>query len=171
MSKMKRVRADGSTATPAITTNKADQVDWPPLQSLIPTCDLYLDVLLQDQVITISRLWTASLCKTYVAFLKTLPLLTTPGIPKKGHAVRVNDRFQIDDPVFAERLWSGTGLKSLVEDSTAQDRDSTKDAQQPPSWGGRVLGLNPNIRIYRYTKGQFFDKHCKPQYEWKSLHH
>ena len=27
--------------------------------------------------------------------------------------------------------------------------------------GGDVVGLNPSIRIYRYTKGQFFDCHCK----------
>jgi hypothetical protein len=26
--------------------------------------------------------------------------------------------------------------------------------------GGEVVGLNPKIRIYRYTKGQFFDQHC-----------
>lgn len=28
---------------------------------------------------------------------------------------------------------------------------------------GEVVGLNPNIRIYRYTPGQFFDAHCKCQ--------
>lgn len=27
--------------------------------------------------------------------------------------------------------------------------------------GGEVLGLSPNIRIYRYSPGQFFDAHCK----------
>ena len=27
--------------------------------------------------------------------------------------------------------------------------------------GGDVVGLNPSIRIYRYTKGQFFDCHCQ----------
>ena len=27
-------------------------------------------------------------------------------------------------------------------------------------FGGEPLGLNPNIRIYRYSKGQFFAKHC-----------
>jgi hypothetical protein len=27
--------------------------------------------------------------------------------------------------------------------------------------GGEVVGLNPLIRVYRYTKGQFFDCHCK----------
>jgi hypothetical protein len=27
--------------------------------------------------------------------------------------------------------------------------------------GGEVVGLNPSIRIYRYSKGQFFDCHCE----------
>ena len=27
--------------------------------------------------------------------------------------------------------------------------------------GGKVVGLNPSIRIYRYSKGQFFDCHCE----------
>lgn len=27
--------------------------------------------------------------------------------------------------------------------------------------GGDVVGLNSNIRIYRYSKGQYFDAHCK----------
>lgn len=27
--------------------------------------------------------------------------------------------------------------------------------------GGQVIGLNPNIRIYRYSKGQYFDCHCE----------
>lgn len=40
--------------------------------------------------------------------------MTTPGKPKKGDAVRVNDRFQINDEEFARRLWEETGLKGLV---------------------------------------------------------
>ena len=28
-------------------------------------------------------------------------------------------------------------------------------------WGGEVIGLNSNIRVYRYGKGQFFDQHCE----------
>jgi hypothetical protein len=27
--------------------------------------------------------------------------------------------------------------------------------------GGEPVGLSPNIRVYRYSKGQFFDCHCK----------
>jgi hypothetical protein len=43
---------------------------------------------------------------------------TTPSRPKRGEAVRVNDRFQVEDPLFARRLWEQTGLKeALLEDN------------------------------------------------------
>jgi len=124
--------------------------NWPPLTPVLPADSLTLETLLPNQIVTISNLWTSTLCAKYVAFLRSLPLATTPGIPKKGDAVRVNDRFQIDDAVFAERLWSETGLSEVV--------GSVEDVNL---WGGEVLGLNPNIRIYRYSKGQFFDQHCE----------
>lgn len=124
--------------------------NWPPMNPVLPADSLSLETVLPNQIVTISNLWTSTLCAKYVSFLRSLPLATTPGIPKKGDAVRVNDRFQIEDPVFAERLWSETGLKDLIV--------GTED---PKLWGGEVLGLNANIRIYRYSKGQFFDQHCK----------
>jgi hypothetical protein len=116
---------------------------------------------LPGQIMTIPNLWTATLCKSYVSFLSSLPLTTTPGKPKKGNAVRVNDRYQIDDPVFAERLWSETALKNLVTGAAEEEGLRMSDAQREELWGGEVLGLNPNIRIYRYSKGQFFDQHCE----------
>jgi hypothetical protein len=122
--------------------------NWPAFTPLIPEADLSMQELLPGQIVTVPSFWTATLCKNYVSFLSSLPLTTTPGKPKKGDAVRVNDRYQIDDPAFAERLWSGTSLKSLVE------------TQPNDLWGGEPIGLNPNIRIYRYSKGQFFDQHC-----------
>lgn len=109
---------------------------------------------------TIPNFWTAALCKNYVSFLSSLALTTTPGKPKKGDAVRVNDRFQIEDPVFAERLWSGTALKHLITGTTGNTGLDMTDAQRNELWGGEVVGLNPNIRVYRYSKGQFFDQHC-----------
>jgi len=132
--------------------------NWPPFTPLIPESDLSLHEVLPDQIVTVPNLWTSTLCKTYVSFLSSLPLTTTPGKPKKGDAVRVNDRFQIDDPVFAERLWSGTALKNLVLGGTEGGLGLTPEAQVK-LWGGRVVGLNPNIRIYRYKQGQFFDQH------------
>jgi hypothetical protein len=140
----KKSKADGTTPHTAKPTP-----NWPAFTPLIPESDLTLEEVSPGQIVTIQNFWTATLCKNYVAFLSSLPLTTTPGKPKKGDAVRVNDRYQIDDPAFAERLWSQTSLKSLVE------------AHPKELWGGDVVGLNPNIRVYRYSKGQFFDQHCK----------
>ncbi len=41
-------------------------------------------------------------------------MTTTPGKPKKGDALRFNDRFQVIDDQFANRLWEETGLRELV---------------------------------------------------------
>ncbi|KAK0867432.1 hypothetical protein LTS02_004169 [Friedmanniomyces endolithicus] len=167
-SKTKQTKKQTTTTTTTNTTtdsNTAADValqamlpKWLPIQPLVAPSDLTLTALLPDQVLTISRFWTTTLCKSYVTFLATLPLITTPGTPKKGHAVRVNDRYQVGDSAFAERLWSGTALKDLVEHPTVDGRElSVEEVKQ--LWGGEVLGLNSNIRIYRYSKGQFFDQH------------
>lgn len=133
--------------------------NWPVFSPLVPTADLALHELVPDQIVTVPNLWTATLCKNYVSFLSTLPLTTTPGKPKKGDAVRVNDRFQIDDPVFAQKLWTETGLQSLITGIAEDCGLELTVAQRKELWGGDVVGLNPNIRIYRYSKGQFFDQH------------
>ncbi|KAG4417979.1 hypothetical protein IFR04_008873 [Cadophora malorum] len=140
--------------------------NWPALKPLVPTSDLTLNTLLPSQIVTISQFFTSTLCKTYVNFLKELPLTTTPGKPKKGDALRFNDRFQVHDEAFANRLWLETGLKELVcgseegegDDGTAEGDRMTKEERRE-LWGGEVIGLNPSIRIYRYTQGQFFDCH------------
>lgn len=144
--------------------------NWPAFTPLIPESNLALEEVSPSQIITIPNFWTATLCKNYVSFLLSLPLTTTPGKPKKGDAVRVNDRFQVDDPAFAERLWSGTALKHLVTGVAEDGGLGLTDAQREDLWGGKVIGLNPNIRIYRYSKGQFFDQHCMYslcRYSWK----
>ncbi|PVH93668.1 hypothetical protein DM02DRAFT_603687 [Periconia macrospinosa] len=137
--------------------------NWPPLTPLLPTSSLSLQTVLPSQILTIPHLFTPTLCKTYVSFLSTLPLVTTPANPKKGDAVRVNDRFQIEDKVFAERLWEGTGLRGLVlgegEGEDGEGEEEGGEEKRRELWGGDVLGLNPNIRIYRYTPGQHFAPH------------
>lgn len=136
--------------------------NWPALQPLVPTSDLALEIILQEQIVVIRNLFTISLCKNYVSFLSTLPLSTTPGQPKKGDAVRVNDRIQFDDNAFAEQLWASTGLKDLITGTVSHDEDAdSATGGLKKLWGGEVCGLNPRIRIYRYGKGQFFDEHCK----------
>lgn len=139
------------------------QVNWPPLRPLVPSLDLYIDPILPNQIFLIRNFFTSSLCKNYVSFLSSLPLTTTPSRPKsKDEAVRVNDRFQIQDAEFAERLWSQTALRDLVSECRGLNDGEEDDLSglQRQTWGGMPLGLNPNIRIYRYSPGQFFAQHC-----------
>ena len=146
-------------------SKKTPPPNWPVFEPQTPLEDLSLCELYPEQIVTIPGLWTATLCKKYVRFLSNLPLVTTPGTPKRGDAVRVNDRFQIDDAAFAERLWSETGLKDLIlaQGDSGAVREAPVETQNDVQarWGGTPIGLNPNIRIYRYVKGQFFDQHCK----------
>lgn len=88
----------------------------------------------------------------------------------------MNDRFQVEDGRFAEMLWSGTAMRELVTtrlgrdgfDEYEYDEEGNSTVPSPAevkelgrrTWGGEVLGLNPNIRIYRYSTGQFFAQHC-----------
>ncbi|GLI74689.1 hypothetical protein PoHVEF18_002935 [Penicillium ochrochloron] len=146
--------------------------NWPPLRPLLPTTDLRLTPLVPDQIYLIRNFLPATLCKTYASFLLNLPLTTTPGRPKKDEAVRVNDRFQVQDARFAEMLWGGTALRELVLERFDEDEEEYEDERKGreedeqaktqklrETWGGQPLGLNPNIRIYRYSKGQFFAQH------------
>ena len=127
--------------------------DWPALSPLIPTTDLTLKTLLEEQIIVIHNLFTSTLCKKYVSFLSQLPLVTTPVQPKAGDAARVNDRLQFDDAAFAEQLWSSTALKQLVNGTNESiDPEILTREGLKKLWGGEVCGLNPRIRIYRYGR-------------------
>lgn len=136
--------------------------NWPPLVPLMPKEDLSMNKLLENQIIVIRNLFTSTLCKNYVSFLSSLPLITTPAKPKPGEALRVNDRFEVHDAAFAEQLWNSTALKNIVA-GVLMDDDEGYDASEnlEELWGGNVCGLNPRIRIYRYGKGQFFGQHCR----------
>ncbi|KAJ5259266.1 hypothetical protein N7478_012247 [Penicillium angulare] len=156
-----------STAAPS----GPPEPNWPPLRPLLPAEDLALEALVPDQIYLIRNFLPGSLCKSYASFLASLPLTTTPGKPKKDEAVRVNDRFQVQDARFAETLWSGTAMKELATTRFGEHDDDayTSDGEPLSSkerevkaqkvWGGEPLGLNPNIRIYRYSAGQFFAQH------------
>lgn len=154
---------------------------WPLLTPILPSIDLHLETLLTDQILLIRNLFTSTLCRNYVSFLSSLPLNTTNIQPKRDEALRLNDRFQIDDSAFAEMLWGNTALRDLVTGSRhgLPDGDESTHQELEKVFGGKVLGLNPRIRIYRYSsvfppqnktkieaeysqgKGQFFGEHCR----------
>ncbi|KAK3938428.1 putative prolyl 4-hydroxylase 4 [Diplogelasinospora grovesii] len=152
MAKDKRTKTTTTTATPPAATaeQQPPPPSWPPFtKPTLPVVDLRLEPVVPEKVVVLRRFFPSSLCREYVSFLRGLPLQTTPGKPRRGMAVRVNDRYQIDDASFARRLWTETGLGEVV----------LLDGENSHLWGGEVIGLNPNIRVYRYTQGQFFDCH------------
>lgn len=173
MPKAKKADPKPQSKTLSATSSSPATPNWPPLRPLLPAEDLTLEALAPDQIYLIRNFLPSSLCKNYVSFLASLPLTTTPGKPKKDEAVRVNDRFQVQDARFAETLWSETAMKELLttrfgeseEDAYTSEgelhspEELARRAQQV--WGGEPLGLNPNLRIYRYSPGQFFAQHCK----------
>jgi hypothetical protein len=112
MAKDKRSKAGPPPATTPATP--ATTPSWPPFKPGLPVVDLSIDSLVEDKVVVLRSFFPRSLCRDYVSFLRELPLITTPGKPKRGDAVRVNDRYQIDDAKFAHRLWTETGLKEML---------------------------------------------------------
>lgn len=154
--KPRAMKVDSKTKNRGPPQTAASLPDWPSLQPLIPTADLALETLLQDQIIVIRKLFTSTLCEKYISFLSSLPLITTPAQPKEGNALRVNDRIQFNDPAFAEQLWTSTALKGLVTGSTGHDsHEGPAPGELKQLWGGDVCGLNPRIRIYRYGTASF----------------
>lgn len=132
------------TAKPKKNTGGSDPSqptpNWPPFKPLLPASDISLEPIVDSQIIVARNFWTSTLCKDYVSFLRSLPLVTTPGKPKKGDAVRVNDRFQITDPAFANRLWLETGLRELVGGRTDDEEEESMSEEER-----RRLWYIPNV--------------------------
>lgn len=133
-------------------------------------------MLIPNQLVTIPQFFTTKLCNTLVEwFSRNIQLETTPARPKKGFAARVNDRLAVEDWGLAERLWGEGGVGEVVKGmcQVEGEGDEERERRERELWGGKVVGLNPNMRVYRYGEGQFFDKHCKSRHafsmEWWEL--
>ena len=120
----------------AKSTPASEAPDWPAFKPLVPTSDLSISTIVDSQIVVVRNFWTSTLCKNYVSFLKGLPLTTTPGKPKKGDALRFNDRFQVVDENFANRLWIETGLREIIGGTEERDNDDEQmsRAQRRELW-------------------------------------
>jgi len=65
--------------------------------------------------------------------------------PKYGEAFRNHYRYSTQDEGICKQLWEATGLCHAVKGLLDSDQDP--------------LGLNPNIRIYKYGPGDRFGTH------------
>ncbi|KAI0692399.1 hypothetical protein BC835DRAFT_1277776 [Cytidiella melzeri] len=116
----------------------------------------YLDcrALLEDQILLIDDLFTPEECRAFVRLIESSPLELTP--PKKrGEAERVNYRISITSPEFAQNLYDvlSPHLPSFPPPSSVSRRPAAVSGQRA------IHSLNTNIRLYKYTAGQYFGPH------------
>mmetsp|Transcript_39959 Transcript_39959/g.92035 ORF Transcript_39959/g.92035 Transcript_39959/m.92035 type:complete len:251 (-) Transcript_39959:49-801(-) len=96
--------------------------------------------------ITVRGVLNESECKSIIQAAETsgLELQTSRG-PAYGEATRHHSRCSFEDPDFAAALWNSTGLAEVVASLRVGNR--------------RPIGLNDNIRVYRYVPGDVFGQH------------
>lgn len=99
-------------------------------------------------ILLIDDLFPTRIRKAFLAFL-TAPnspiKLNPPTAPQRGEAERTNERIRLEEPDLAARLWNDTGLRDACQAIEGRN-------------GRRAVGLNPNMRIYRYPTGSFFGR-------------
>ncbi|XP_068651288.1 uncharacterized protein [Aristolochia californica] len=115
---------------------------WPAIK---PKKDLQIMRLKDKDLFTIPNFFTAAESKAFVDAAEAAGFMHQGSLgPAKGEAYRDNDRIALDDPSLAELMWE-SGLKTIFSDIKIR--------------GKVAVGLNPNIRFYRYKVGQHFGQH------------
>ncbi|KAI5953824.1 hypothetical protein CANMA_004662 [Candida margitis] len=112
------------------------------------------EVILQDQIITINNFFKPELCQDLIKSFETkLKLETTPLIKSKDYAARYNDRALVNDLKSADTLWQY--MKQILASNPYDD----PQLKQVVKIFSTAIGLNPQLRIYRYTQGHHFGAH------------
>lgn len=118
MAKPKQKPQKQPKSQPAPTAPAAgEKPSWPPIKPLPLHAEPHPSA--PDKILLVPNFFPPSLCRTYLTFVRGLTLATTPGRPKRGDAVRVNDRFQVDDEAFAGKLYEV--LKGVLHDPQYAD--------------------------------------------------
>lgn len=110
--------------------------------------------IIDDQIIVIRNFFTKELCNELIKSFETkLSLETTPIIKSKEYAVRFNDRTSMTDLISADILWKY--LEQILLNNPYED----EELGEINEIFKESVGLNPQLRVYRYKKGHHFNKH------------
>ncbi|EPS68878.1 hypothetical protein M569_05890, partial [Genlisea aurea] len=121
---------------------KTTEMEWP---SLKPKSHLQINRMKDDDLFTIPSYFTVSESKAFIAAAESIGFVHQGSLgPAKGEAFRDNDRISVNDPVLCRNIWEA-GLDQAFSGFKIS--------------GKVAVGLNPNIRFYRYTSGQQFGCH------------
>ncbi|XP_059451719.1 uncharacterized protein LOC132182479 [Corylus avellana] len=130
-------RREADTKKPATPTKK-----WPLIK---PKRNLQITHLKDTDLFTVQNFFTSAESKAFINAAESIGFVHQGSLgPTKGEAYRDNDRISVNDPVLAETIWE-SGLHKLFSDIKIR--------------GKVAVGLNPNIRLYRYKVGQRFGRH------------
>ncbi|KAK7280017.1 hypothetical protein RJT34_25079 [Clitoria ternatea] len=134
-----RKRKMGDTKETAPTKPAAK---WP---SIKPKKNLQITPLRDFDLFTVQNFFSSAESKALIKTAEAIGFAHQGSLgPTKGEAYRDNDRISVNDPVLADTVWE-SGLNKLVSDIKIR--------------GKVAVGLNPNIRLYRYKVGQRFGRH------------
>ncbi|CAF1754257.1 hypothetical protein HID58_087448 [Brassica napus] len=117
-------------------------IKWPKIKA---KPNLSISYLKNLDLFTVENCLTSDESKGFVKIAESLGF-THQGSrgPAYGEAFRDNHRISVNDPVLADTLWR-SGLSNLFTDIKIRRKVA--------------VGLNPNIRFYRYSAGQHFGRH------------
>ncbi|KAG8498885.1 hypothetical protein CXB51_005298 [Gossypium anomalum] len=119
-----RRAADNKKASP--------KAKWPVLQ---PKLNLQITRLKDNDLFT--NFFTPAKSKAFITAAESAGFEHQGSLgPAKGEAYRDNDRIAVNDPALADMVWQ-SGLSKLLFDIKIR--------------GKVAVGLNPNIRFYRYS--------------------
>ncbi|KAK1409174.1 hypothetical protein QVD17_35699 [Tagetes erecta] len=121
---------------------KKSKTNWPLIK---PKSNLRITRLKDQHLFTVQNFLTAAESNEFIKAAEMIGFVHQGSLgPTKGEAYRDNDRIAVNDHVLADTLWE-CGLSKLLSDITIR--------------GKVAVGLNPNIRLYRYKVGQRFGRH------------
>ncbi|CAI5464284.1 unnamed protein product [Closterium sp. Yama58-4] len=117
------------------------RISWPKLRR---HRDLTPQLIRGCEVFTVPGALSAEECAEFIAQAERVGFQWQgSGGPAKGEAYRDNHRISVEDPELAAHLW-----------------DRLAPVLQPLQAGNRkAVRLNPNMRVYRYSRGQQFGAH------------
>ncbi|KAJ1674546.1 hypothetical protein EV182_003066 [Spiromyces aspiralis] len=133
--------------SPSSTRNRLQR--WPEISNKMGR--LAMQELVSGHVFIINNFLTPQECHSLIRYAETnlgFPPVPAKVVPKRGEAFRNNSRISVSDPQYAEHMWSESGLGHLLKECGW----ATLDDRMP-------VGLNDNIRLYRYGPGQRFGRH------------
>ncbi|CAN8302228.1 unnamed protein product [Cochlearia groenlandica] len=117
-------------------------IKWPKIK---PKSNLSVSYLKNIDLFTVENCLTSDESKCFVKIAESLGFAHQGSRgPAYGEAFRDNHRISVNDPVLADTIWQ-SGLSDLFTDIKIRRKVA--------------VGLNPNLRFYRYSAGQHFGRH------------